>query len=73
MNVFTEISTRELENTLKGKAVRYIVNDAGEGLCLFFEGQITGEIVASAVGDKGEISRSQFHRCGSGQSQPTGS
>ena len=29
MNVFTEISTRELENTLKGKAVRYIVNDAG--------------------------------------------
>lgn len=38
MNVFTEISTRELENTLKGKAVRYIVNDAGEGLCLFFEG-----------------------------------
>mgnify|MGYP000795816228 CR=1 FL=1 len=25
MNVFTEISTRELENTLKGKAVRYIV------------------------------------------------
>ena len=24
MNVFTEISTRELENTLKGKAVRYI-------------------------------------------------
>lgn len=35
---FTEISTRELENTLKGKAVRYIVNDAGEGLCLFFEG-----------------------------------
>lgn len=28
MNVFTEISTRELENTLKGKAVRYIVNDA---------------------------------------------
>ena len=26
MNVFTEISTRELENTLKGK------------LCLFFEG-----------------------------------
>lgn len=32
MNVFTEISTRELENTLKGKAVRYIVNDAGEGL-----------------------------------------
>ena len=28
----------ELENTLKGKAVRYIVNDAGEGLCLFFEG-----------------------------------
>lgn len=38
MNVFTEISTRELENTLKGKAVHYIVNDAGEGLCLFFEG-----------------------------------
>lgn len=38
MNVFTVISTRELENTLKGKAVRYIVNDAGEGLCLFFEG-----------------------------------
>jgi hypothetical protein len=37
MNVFTEISTRELENTLKGKAVHYIVNDAGEGLCLFFE------------------------------------
>lgn len=35
---FTEISTRELENTLKGKAVHYIVNDAGEGLCLFFEG-----------------------------------
>ena len=35
MNVFTEISTRELENTLKGKAVRYIVNDVGEGLCLF--------------------------------------
>ena len=35
MNVFTEISTRELENTLKGKAVHYIVNDAGEGLCLF--------------------------------------
>ena len=41
MNVFTEISTRELENTLKGKAVRYIVNDAGEGLCLFFEGSET--------------------------------
>ena len=38
MNVFTEISTRELENTLKGKAVRYIVNDTAEGLCLFFEG-----------------------------------
>ena len=38
MTVFTEINTRELENTLKGKAVRYIVNDAGEGLCLFFEG-----------------------------------
>lgn len=38
LDLFTEISTRELENTLKGKAVRYIVNDAGEGLCLFFEG-----------------------------------
>lgn len=34
MNVFTEISTRELENTLKGKAVHYIVNDAGRAVLI---------------------------------------
>ena len=56
MNVFTEISTRELENTLKGKAVHYIVNDAGEGLCLFFEGWTDN--TGSNHGDAIHISRS---------------
>ena len=69
MNVFTEISTRELENTLKGKAVRYIVNDAGEGLCLFFEGWTdnTGSNHGDAIlkrvltADRADIAFSNFH------------
>ena len=62
MNVFTEISTRELENTLKGKAVRYIVNDAGEGLCLFFEGSphYSPLILSSRAARRASVSSSSF-------------